>query len=307
MSGLENAMHLAHGESAANHIQAVTGSARCTRDLLTRGPCDADPTRHQALRAAYWGVTDWDTGLGPELAALPPAQPIVIWATSAWSDQLWLWWTLDVVSRHDIARERLWWAQPRTDHPLASAGAAPPDELRVAVTRAQPISDAQLAGGASLWLKYADPSPLAFDQARRTGSPAFPDLSQIAEPHGYWFPRLVDGALRLSELDESLLSSLRGDWRLPRKLMGDDRLMFPFGDSMLMRRLEEWVRQGAVERQDPGAYRLSQTGARLLAAGLPDVAEAPSLHIGGCRVNDPTAPWVRVIDRNCWRLEQGRS
>lgn len=160
---------------------------------------------------------------------------------------------------------------------------------------------AQLDEGAALWFKYADDSPLSFDKARRAGSTAFPELTRVAEVHGFWFPRRIEGALKLSELDEVVLGLLGEDLRSVSKLKVDERLAYPFGSTRLPRRLEEWVRHGDVE-QEGEAYRLSDSGVRLLKEGLRKVTDAPFVFVGGCRVNDPSVPWVRVVEPGGWHL-----
>jgi hypothetical protein len=44
----------------------------------------------------------------------------------------------------------------------------------------------------------------------------FPELTSRAQLHGTWFSRLMDGRLRLSELDAVLLGGLDGSWRATR-------------------------------------------------------------------------------------------
>ena len=110
------------------------------------------------------------------------------------------------------------------------------------------------------------------------GRPTFPQLTQTAEVHGWWFPRLVDGKLRLADLDELILSLLADDWRTPIDLLRSDRgtelserLFMPFGDLYFLRRLQDWVQHGGVETKADGganpwtsvAYRLTDTGRAL--------------------------------------------
>jgi hypothetical protein len=44
-----------------------------------------------------------------------------------------------------------------------------------------------------------------------------------------------------------------------------------------------------------------------LEHGLDSVSDAPQLYVGGCLVNEPASPWVRVEGESDWRLAlQGR-
>src|SRR4051794_4157086 len=162
-------MHLVHGDGAGVTV-AKTGAPRdaihVTKDLLTVGPCDADPVRHRALRSAYWDVRPW-----PAEPELPSTPQIVVWAAPAWSDQLYLWWTFDALERAGIDAARLRWAQPRSARNLhISVGGMTEAEAHQALERAASVSAEQLAAGAALWRKYAADSPLPFDEARRAGS-----------------------------------------------------------------------------------------------------------------------------------------
>jgi hypothetical protein len=221
-----------------------------------------------------------------------------LWATPAWSDQLWLWWTLDMLARAGVDVARLRWASPRVERALDSAGAAGVASLQEALRQARPIGDDEAERMRRWWSLYAAESPLAFDEARRSDA----SLAAIAEPHGWWFPRLADGKLRLSLLDTAVLRSLDGEFRAPR--FGAEireRLLPPFGDSLLFTRLRQWSERGAAESRD-GRFRLAAAGAQLLDGGLAGVGDAPEIFIGGCRVHDAARPFVRRGDDGDWRL-----
>jgi hypothetical protein len=167
-----------------------------------------------------------------------------------------------------------------------------------------------------LWIKYASASPLAFDEARRRGSSVFPELTRSAELHGAWFPRFTDGCLRLSELDEALLGGIDDFWRTTSDLFSTlppdrlARLAWPFDPFFSIDRLRAWATHGALERealadQNPWAqdrFRVTDRTRALLGHGLDGVGDAPQLYVGGCLVNDPTSPWVRIEDDSGWRL-----
>lgn len=303
-------MHLVHGDSAGITVAkagAPQDSIRVTKDLLTVGPCDVDPVRHRALRSAYWDVRPWAAE-----AELPSTTPILVWAAPAWSDQLFLWWMFDALERAGIDATRLRWAQPRSARDLhVSVGGMTEAEMSEAFERAASVSPEQLAEGASLWRKYAADSPLPFDEARRAGSAHFPDLARSAEPHGGWFPRGGDGGLRLSEYDELILSTVGDEWRTPAELLRRERgpeitarLFFCFGDLFFLRRLRDWADHGVLRSEPrPGAGAFDSVAYRI--ARRPAGGKAPSLYVGGCLINDPTTPWVRVAEGDGWRIAAG--
>ncbi|MBL0213218.1 MAG: hypothetical protein IPQ07_04995 [Myxococcales bacterium] len=106
-----------------------------------------------------------------------------------------------------------------------------------------------------MWINYASSTPLAFDEARRRGSRAYPELTRSAELHGAWFPRFTDGRLRLSELDAVLLDGAADSWLttsdLLRGLPEDwrTRLAWPFTAFFPIYRLRDWATHGVLERE----------------------------------------------------------
>lgn len=313
----EQAIHLVSSDSAAGLVKragATKGRVHTSTDLLTIGPCDVDPERHLTLRRA-WNAEVWGQAFGLEdlRAAIAGDLPVVLWGTRAFADLVWLWWAMDGLGRirPDLP---LVFARPRPGHPLESVGGATLEQAQAALAAASSIQDGELREGAELWRQYASPSPLVFDEARRRGSSVFPELSESSELHGAWFPRLKGGRLRLAELDELLLGRLSDTWcttwDLLAEMPGRERLLWPFGGLYPVVRLRAWAAHGAVAREarsddnplEQDAFRLTDRTRTLIAQGLEGVGDAPPLYIGGCLVNDPEAPWVRVDDDSGWRL-----
>jgi hypothetical protein len=320
---IETAIHLVAGSAGAGWVKAI-GAKRgiASDDRLTSGPCDVDPVRHAELRRA------WDTEVAPytewrsalDLAKLRTViagdAPIVLWGTRAYSDLVWIWWALDALDRIGAARVRCWLARPHCDDPYARVGMFDADAMREAFAAATAVTAEQWREGAELWSKFASPSPLAFDEARRRGSRAFPELTSNAELHGAWFPQFADGRLRLSELDEILLGNVGDSWRTPRKIVGAlpaDRLMqlvWMFDAYFHAERLRQWATIGVLEREpaekdnlyDEDRFRATDRARALLSDGLERVSDAPPMQVGGCRVNGPASPWVRIDDDAGWRL-----
>ena len=189
---LEEAIHLVPGSAAAGQLIGMrAGIKRIYRsdDRLTSGPCDVDPVRHAELRRA------WDTDgvpyawrspfdLADLRAAIAGDDPVVLWGTCAYLDLVWLWWALDGLGRIGAAGPRCFLARPHSEAPYVAMGGLPPDAARIALAAATPITGDEWREGAELWIQYASPSPLAFDETRRRGSSAFPELTSSAEPHG---------------------------------------------------------------------------------------------------------------------------
>ena len=314
------AIHLVPSDTAAGCL--LGAGAQRTRihlshDYLTSGPCDADPDRHEELRRA-WNGEAWNRRPGIEglRTAIAGNGPVVLWGTRAFEDLVWLWWALHGLGRIGAEGPRFFLARPHPEDPLAGVGGSTPEEARIALEAARPITDDEWREGADLWIRYASASPLAFDEARRTGSSVFAELSSSAEPHGAWFPRLTNGHLRLSELDEVLLGGLDDSWRSTDDVLETlpldrfTRLVSPFEGFFPIYRLRAWATHGVLEREaladeNPwrqDRFRATERTRALLSHGLDNVGDAPQLYVGGCVVNDPASPWVRIEDDFGWRL-----
>lgn len=325
LPSFEEAIHLvSSGPAAGCVMQAGAKRARIrdTDDRLTSGPCDADPERHLELRRV-WDADGWRRPRGLEhlRAAIAGDQPVVLWGTRAFADLVWIWWAMDGLGRIPVEPQRLFLARPRPGDPQDTVGGSTPDEARAALATASPILGDVLREGAELWRRYASPSPLAFDEARRRGSSAFPELTSSAELHGGWFPRLGGDRFRLSYLDEALLGCVDDSWRTTSDVLktGGERLVpvvQTFDPFFSVERLRAWAAHGALAREvladdnpyEQDSFRATERTRILLDQGLERVADAPPLYVGGCRVNDPTSPWVRIEDDGGWRLAlHGRS
>jgi len=237
------AIHLVSSPAAMGCVKQAGGRGMRVHhswDELTSGPCDVDPVRHEELRRTWqtegcsW---KWHLGLEDLRAAIAGDDPVVLWGTRAFSDLVWLWWTLHGLGLVGAGGPRFFLARPHPEDPLTAVGGSTPDDARIALASSQPISNDEWREGAELWIKFAAPSPLAFDEARRTGSRVFPELTMSAELHGAWFPRLKDRRLQVSELDEVLLGAFDDSWRTTSELISTlppdrlARLVWPFDPS----------------------------------------------------------------------------
>jgi hypothetical protein len=330
---LTNAIHLVSSDSASGHVKQVVKpdgvprkNIRILSEQLTVGPCDVDPERHVELRRA-WNAEIGDEyletfGLDDLRAAVAGDRPVVVWATRAYADLVWLWWILDGLGRlGPLARPPLL-VQPKPDDPRETVGGITPEAGRAALAVARAISDDEFREGAELWKLFASPDPRAFDEARRRGSLVFPELRESADLYGDWFPRLDGGRLRLAEHDERLLASLTDEWLITWDLNelitekhGWERLLWTHGSLAPFWRLRQWAAHGVVVREvrddhdnddrlecERTMFRLTERTRALIVNGLEGVGAAPTIYVGGCRLNDPVSPWVRVADDAGWRI-----
>ena len=314
------------GQGLLLHAGAQRTRIHGTNDRLTSGPCDVDPVRHEELRRAWDSgqcLPGWRYPLGLEglRAAISGGEPVVLWGTRAYSDLAWLWWALDGLGRVGGEGPRFFLARPHPDDPRATVGGSTRDDARIALAAASSITNDEWPAGAELWIKYASSSPLAFDEARRSGSSVFPELTGSTELHGAWFPRLTEGRLRLSELDAILLGGVGESWLTTSALLETlppdrlARLAGPFDGLFPVDRLRAWSAHGALEcesvdDENPWSryrFRATHKTRVLVDEGLDGVGGSPALQIGGCVVNNPASPWVRIEDGSGWRIAPHRS
>jgi len=321
-----DAIHLVSSDSAAGNIMQAGMPRKRVRILserLTVGPCDADPERHVEMRRA------WNAEIGDEYpetfalddlrAAVAGDLPVVVWATRAYAELVWLLWILDGLGRLGPLGQPPVIVRPKPDDARETVGGTSPEKNRAAIVDARVISNDEFREGAELWKLFASSDPRAFDEARRRGSSVFPEIGESADLHGDWFPRLENGRLRLSQHDERLLASLTDEWLITWDLneristvSGWERLLRTHGSLVPYWRLRQWAAHGVVAREvrdndgqlecEKTLFRNTDRSRALLANGLESVVDAPSIYVGGCRLNDPTAPWVRVVDGSDWRI-----
>ena len=290
----ETAIHVAHGDSAAVSLRDLgAGRVVVRRDLLTVGPCDGDPARHRALRQTYWGRlpdatpglagVDADEDLARELAG---SERVVIWATKAWSDLTFLWALVDAMARLGLARPFI--VRPVADDDTMSTGGVAPARLRAAFDGVTPLDEATGKSCVAFWRAYTDASPLAFDQLRLRGAALVPELERMLAGHAAWFPWRDGDRVRLADGDAAIFR-----WAETQRLDEVTRILHWIGDSSLFARTREWQTRGALAGSDRQPT-LTDRGRALVADGAASVAELPPLHVGGCRVNDPASPWLRL-------------
>jgi hypothetical protein len=323
------AIHLTHGDSAARTLRAAlagtigSGAVLVQRDLLTIGPCAVDPQEHRSRRLQHWGAdavaAAGDAGVDALVGPLATAtDAIVLWTTSSWSDSCHTWLVLDAFARLGVPRRLLRVAQPKSPDPSWSLGRFDEAALRAALESSSPLDDDFADEGAALWRAYASPDPRRFDRARRHGGQAFPWLAETARAHGEFFPWRSDRRLRLADVDRVLLATLTAQWmplativRQHHEPLG--RLFNWIGDLSVFDRFASWRKKGAVEIQgDAGGpsrweLRLTRHGQHLVDEGATSVGELAPIFVGGCAINDPARPWVRLAAAADSTIEAGEA
>lgn len=348
-SRMDEPVHVVLGDSAGSTARHARLDVIALRDSLRWGPSHTDPIRHGELRAAFWRDTyaeGWNVMRPRERSSLqealrtarfsarelieailerPHTRPVLVWTVVSWQERLHFWWVLDALRLSGLSLDRFWVVQlqPVFDGTIDCLGCFSVDALEAALPQREPLTPGLLDAGAELWRKYASPTPTEFDEARRRGFPAFPDLPAVGEWHGHLYPQVIRPTqrLRLSLLDQAFLARLAPDaWHRPIDLLRDRDFMHLLfgvaGDQLAAQRLWAWAnhtphdpailsrRVRGVNNFNNVEYRLTPRGDRICREGLESVAEAPPMWAGGCRVYDAENPWVRVVDGDQWRIEQ---
>jgi hypothetical protein len=297
------------------------------------------------LRERFWRteyarvVHDWaiedDTGLDFTLLSahelvtriLGDARGrIVLWASGAWADLLFLAWAIAGFRREKIALHPVSLASVLTQ--TAPLGWSNPDQLRPIGAAARPLSREVEQALAALWDAFTFPDPSRIEELRRQPPASLPTLPSGLRLYAAFLPRKQPASrrLQLSAVDAPLLASLseREFRNLPDILRKPpSRARWPtsavfamlshFGDLSIEARLAQWAegRDAAVEahafREDAAnvryrtAWRLTARGREVLTRGIADPVDIPRFAIGGYR--SEAAAWVCVDSGRAWRVE----
>jgi hypothetical protein len=315
-----NTVHVAIGRVAGAALEELAAPVVVVDDNLLLGPSSADSTRHQALRARYWGGSP-STALEERLAEAPGSALCVhLPPTPSGLLSLCRICSLAIASDSSVSVVEL---RPTgtgasiqgTDLPRAAflAGA---DILRD-MPPAAVWSNLQIAFAATLWRLWCRRSPVAFSRFCASGGVLHPQIAHLGRYHAGVFPRVVDQRLSLARFDELLLRRLSRDWVTPAQIYVQaataapelDAWLSHTGDDDVAERLRAWshhARGRIVERQKAKAqksrssmigwaYRWHPGGEAILAA-LPSLGTAPPVEIGGAVAYDSDRPWVCRVD-----------
>ncbi|WP_437763140.1 hypothetical protein WME77_34565 [Sorangium sp. So ce764] len=317
-------------------------------ERLIIGPCRRDPLEHVRTREAWCAsfedrrnVDDagqkWDRLYSSDVDWKPP---VVVWVSMGLHQRVNLWRTCSWL-RHlgipcsdvlIVEFEPVYGTMKRFPEPprippfdcSASVAHHPDDILLDRLDKARPWPVERYDRAVRLWESYADENPLPFVESCARGVEGFPELGPLWGLLSHFFPRRSpEGALRLSRLDELILSILSEEWQTPvrvfcnRTPLGLDLrdLGSCTGDLFVEDRLAQWAMHAsnaAVERapgpKPPGhrmlsnVYRLTDHGQRLRDIGLDQLTDAPSLPVAGIDAYSASAPWVLLEDGRLARL-----
>lgn len=327
---LRTATHVAF-DSATTERLLQLGATSVVRasDRLVIGPSRRDPSEHARARAAWWKSSEkWDRLYAPDVRWEPP---VVVWVAASIHERVNLWRTLAWLRRSGLSYRDIFILEldrvapsgapeePMPPYDCTSSVADHTDEVlleRLATARPWPLARHDRA--VALWERYSDLNPLRFARSCVRGMRGFPELGPLWAFLSSLFPRSTpDGSLRLSRLDELLLTLLSGEWQTPVALFVHKsepgaalrHLASCTGDLFLPRRLDQWAAHGpsgAVERtagpKPPdhpllsSSYRITARGMRLREIGLEQLSDAPGLPVAGIEAYAPSAPWVVAED-----------
>lgn len=327
---LRSATHIAFDSATTERLLRL-GATNVVRasDCLIVGPSRRDALEHARARQTWWKSSEqWDRLYLPEVRWEPP---VVVWVSASIVERVNLWRTCSWLRHLGIATRDIrileFDAIPLSGMPMepmpsfdctASVADHPDKLLLERLARARPFSQARYDRAVSLWDRYTDKDPLLFITSCLHGVKGFHELAPLWRFLSCLFPRRTpEGTLRLSRLDELILTNLSGEWRTPVAVFAHEskpgvelrQLLSCIGDLFLPDRLEQWAAHGssaAVERA-PGTkqpdnpmlssvYRISERGIQLREAGLEQLTDAPSLPIAGTEAYASVAPWVLLED-----------
>jgi hypothetical protein len=316
----QRAIHLAPASASPALRRAGARHVVALDDRITHGPSAADPRAHARLRRAFVREVGAGRGapdLGSTLSALPDDLGLVLWTSAAWRDVVAAVSAIDALRRARVPPARLRLAAASGPRPVADRSRR---DLSLALSRASPLTPAQVRAAAGLWLAFTYRTPAAIERARRRRASAFPGFGAAAASHAALFPVVEAGdpdRLRLSALDAAVLGGLsRFWWRDAGEVVraGGRRaraLALAHGEALFRTRLLDWTAtspEPAVEfrvRTRGGApdlrFRITPHGRAILANGLPS-RSAPALAAGGQVAYRGRPLWVCEAAAEGWRL-----
>lgn len=320
------ATHVAFDSATTERLLRL-GAAGLVRvsDCLLIGPSRRDPIEHERMRAAWWRLTrDWDRLYSPDVRWEPP---VVLWVSGSIHERVNLWRALCWLRQIGLSSRDVFILEfDRADRSSASEEPMPPYDCTLSVAdfpdevllrqleAARPWPIARYHRAVALWDRYVDTNLLPLERSCARGLRGFPELGPLWAFLSSLLPRKTPaGVLRLSRLDELLLTLLSAEWQTPVAVFAHKsepgvalrQLLSCTGDLFLPRRLDQWAAHGSsapVERTTgprppdypllSSSYRITAKGMRLRDGGLDQLADAPGLLVAGIEAYSSTTPWV---------------
>lgn len=336
---LRDATHVAFDSATTERLLRL-GATRVVRasDRLLIGPSRRDPSEHARMRAAWWRSSEsWDRLYSTDVCWEPP---VVLWVSRSVHERVNLWRALSWLRQIGLPGRDVFILE---FDPIAPSGApeeaVPPYDCTLSVAdhsdevllrqfqAARPWPIARHDRAVALWERYVDANPLPLARSCTRGLHGFPELGALWAFLSSLFPRKTPaGALRLSHLDQLLLTLLSVEWQTPLAVFAHKsepgvvlrQLLSCTGDLFLPRRLDQWATHdssAAVERavgpKPPdypllsSSYRITTNGVRLRDSGLDQLADAPGLPVAGVEAYASSTPWMVSDDGQLARLVPG--
>ena len=331
-----SATHVVMEPILTEHLLAL-GATNVVRasERLTIGPSRRDPLEQARVRQAWWDSSEeWDRLYSPEVRW---QAPVVVWVSSSIVERVNLWRICSWLRRVGIASRDVlileFEALPRPEFPeepfpsyecTSSVSDHGDEVLMRRFARARPFSAARYDRAVKLWDRFTDEDPSRFVSGCLHGVKGFPELAPLWTFLSCLFPRRTpEGTLRLSRLDEALLTVLSGEGQTAVDVFVHQskaglevrHLYSCMGDLSLADRLNQWAAHdsGAVVERAPNArrpdnpmlcfmYRLTEKGIHLRETGLARLTDAPALPVGGAAAYASGSPWVLLQDGRLVRL-----
>lgn len=335
-------IHLAHGGSTFGHLRALGAKRVIgAEDSLTTGPASIVPRTHALLRVAYWRAFNralprlpgvraprYSTSRGTIVSASElkvglrgrSGLPIVLWSGTAWDDLLFGWWACDALIRSKVSPSDIWVASTTAEfnrhakRQLPSAAHADDDDVLRVFTFSRRCTSAFLRSGARLWRAFTTGDLGALQRSVSLPAPAaafVPQVQSIGRKKRF----------RLSAYDSRLLGMFAsGDWSMAMGRLKDATtrhafmsLLDGYGDLLIPVRLADWAAHApavlecrptgqATSYLHAAEYRLTKKGMAIVREGLPDLAIAPEMVVGGFVAYAPDSKWgCETVDGE-WRF-----
>jgi|GEM_PF-3831522 hypothetical protein len=291
--------------SDTNDLQALgaTETAFCLDNYL-RGRSSLDAREHARLRRAVERTThdpkpDSRSDLVKALRRWRK-RPVVFWVGATLREQVAFWCACHVLTSTGLTLNA-WFAGPSRAEldpdPRFGLQVTPLERIAGFLGEATPLSARAIDHFASRWDSFCrGRRPV---DAQVAGWPRSRGWAlELPEIFDAPFPRRRRQTLRLSRLDEELLTPFGTDWSTPLALLGADSDRWPLamtflGDS-LPSRLRAWAEieagrflsSRAASRPRPNEwtrmeYRLTDEGRALLTRGVSSAEQVPEFALGG--------------------------
>ncbi len=271
-------LHVTNGDSAASTLRrtGITGPVVSWRDILHEGPVPAGMplealSDFRVRILAGFGVAPFErlsADFGARDSALRNARRIVLWFEHDLYDQLQLIQILDTVAGQPGAVcDLICLDRYPGISPFHGLGQLSPAQLAGLWPGRRRVTPAQFGTARAAWRAFRSPEPTALDALLRRDLSPLPFLAAALQRWREEFPSEPDG---LGRTERTLLRAIASGCErfdaLFSAVQADEPAPF-LGDTTLRARLDAMIR-ARIPLVSPEPYRLTATGARVLAGEL---------------------------------------